>query len=88
MHLKKKIPTNLQFIVDFIIGVYYLCWFNVKVKHSWIEGPRHVLFQLDCLKFQRKVLDIVMLTVRRSVWYAHSEAILQTLFCSGDRKEA
>ncbi|KAJ8358166.1 hypothetical protein AAFF_G00028790 [Aldrovandia affinis] len=28
-HLK-----NLQFIEEFIIGVYYPCWFNVKVKHS------------------------------------------------------
>lgn len=40
---------NLQFIVTFIIGVYYPCWFKVKVKHSWTEGPRHVLLQLDCL---------------------------------------
>ncbi|KAK1886299.1 3-deoxy-D-manno-octulosonic acid kinase [Dissostichus eleginoides] len=63
---------------------YYPCWFNVKVKHSWIKGPRHIQFQLDCLKSQRKeVLDLV----RRSAWYAHSEAILQTLLCSEDQKE-
>ncbi|KAK1894408.1 ADP-ribosylation factor 1 [Dissostichus eleginoides] len=67
---------------------YYPCWFNVKVKHSWIEGLGHILFQLDCLKSQRKeVLDLVMPTVRRSAWYAHSEAILQTLLCSEDQKE-
>ncbi|KAG0725912.1 hypothetical protein GWK47_037650 [Chionoecetes opilio] len=79
---------NLHCIVEFIIGVYYPCWFNVKVKHSWIEGPRHILFQLDCLKSQRKeVLDIVMPTVKRSVWYAHSETILQTMLCSEDQKE-
>lgn len=86
--LKGKNLKNLPFIVEFIIGVYYPCWFNVKVKHSWIEGPRHILFQLDCLKSQRKeVLDLVMPTVRRSAWYAHSEAIIQTLLCSEDQKE-
>jgi len=43
---------------------------------------------MDCLKSQRKeVLDLVMPTVRRSAWYAHSEAILQTLLCSEDQKE-
>eukprot|EP00920_Eleutheroschizon_duboscqi_P022074 GHVT01053289.1.p1 GENE.GHVT01053289.1~~GHVT01053289.1.p1 ORF type:complete len:195 (-),score=0.44 GHVT01053289.1:150-692(-) len=60
----------------------------MKVKHSWIEGPRHILFQLDCLKSQmKKVLYIVMPTVRRSAWYAHSEAIIHTLLCSEDQKE-
>ena len=82
------LKENLQFIVEFIIGLYYPCWFNVKVKHSWIKGPRHILFQLDCLKSQRKeVLDLVMPTVRRSAWCGHSEAILQTLLCSEDQKE-
>ncbi|KAG0718100.1 hypothetical protein GWK47_007861 [Chionoecetes opilio] len=86
--LKGKNLKNLHCIVEFIIGVYYPYWFNVKVKHSWIEGPRYILFQLDCLKSQRKeVLDIVMPTVKRSVWYAHSEAILQTMLCSEDQKE-
>lgn len=86
--LKGKNLKNLRFIVEFIIGVYYPCWFKVKVNHSWIEGPRHILFQLDCLKSQRKeVLDIVMPTVKRSAWYAHSEALIQTLLCSEDQKE-
>ena len=68
--------------------VYYPCWFNVKVNESWIEGPMHILFQLDCPKSKRKkVLDIMMLTVRRSAWYAHSEATLQTLLCSKVQKE-
>ena len=86
--LKGKNLDNLQCIVEFIIGVYYPCWFRVKVMHCWVEGPRHVLFQLDCLKSQRKeVLDIVKPTVQRSAYYAHSEAIIQTLLCSDDKRE-
>ena len=79
---------NLKLIVEFIIGVYYPCWFNVKVQNSWLEGPKHILYQLKCLRSQRKeVLDIVMPTVRRSAWYAHSEALIQTMLCSEDQKE-
>ena len=86
--LRGRCAKNLKLIVEFIVGVYYPCWFNVKVNHSWIEGPRHVVFQLNCLKSQKQeVIDLVMPTVRRSAWYAHSEAILQTQLCSEDQEE-
>jgi len=62
-------------------------WLNIKVKYNWIDGPRHVLFQLELLRSQDKeVLRIVMPVVRRSAWYANSEAVIQTLICS-DREE-
>ena len=58
-------------------------WFNVKVKHNWVEGPNHLLYQLELLRSQRKkVLTLVMPTISRSAWYAHSEAILQAMLCS------
>ena len=78
----------LKLITEYIVGVYYPFWFKAKVEHSWIEGPRHVLFQLSCLKSQRKeVIDIVCSTVNRSAWFAHSENIIQTMLCSDDQLE-
>ena len=57
----------------------------IKVKNKWTEGPKHVLYQLECLKSQSKtVQDIVIQTVKRSAWYAHSENVIQTLLCSAD----
>ena len=56
-------------------------WFNIKLKNSWVEGSKHVLYQLELLRSQKKVLDLGMLTVRRSAWYAHSEAVVQTMLC-------
>ena len=86
--LRRKAQKNLTFLVEFIVGVYYPCWFNIKVKHSWVEGPRHILFQLECLRSQKKeVVDIVMPTVSRSAWFSHSENIIQTLLCSSDKEE-
>ena len=78
MDLKGRICDSL---VSSSLAGYYPCWFNVKVKHSWIEGPRHILFQLE------ELLDLVMPTVRRSAWYTHSEAINQTLLCTKENNE-
>ena len=43
---KGKNLCNLKLIVQFIVGVYYPMWFRIKVIHSWLEGPRHVLHQV------------------------------------------
>ena len=32
--LKSKNLINLRMIVEFIVGVYFPNWFNIKVKHS------------------------------------------------------
>ena len=36
---KGKNLTNLQLIVEFIVGVYYPLWFEAKVKNNFTEGP-------------------------------------------------
>ena len=35
--------TNLRMIVEYIVGVYYPVWFEIKVKHNYTYGPRHLL---------------------------------------------
>ena len=58
---KGKDLANLRLIVGFIVGVYYPLWFLAKVKNNFIEGPRHVLTQLELIRLQpKKVQDIVM----------------------------
>ncbi|XP_065671449.1 uncharacterized protein LOC136089407 [Hydra vulgaris] len=86
--LTEKNLRNLRLNIEFIVGVYFPCWFQIKVKHSWIDGPRHILFQLKQLKFQKKeVFGIVIKTVKRSAWFAFSECIIQTLLCSNNEEE-
>ena len=47
-----------------------------------------MLYQLELLRSQKKkVMDIVKETVNRGAWYAHPEAILQTMLCSEDEQE-
>ena len=62
--------------------------FNIKVHHSWLEGPRHALHQVKLVNLQQKVMqDIVWPYVKSSSWYSHSESILQTRLCSSDEEE-
>ncbi|KAG7156855.1 hypothetical protein Hamer_G027952, partial [Homarus americanus] len=74
---------NLRLIVEFIIGVYLPQWFSVKLNPMWVDGPNHLLFQLQLVRTQRKVVrDIVLPVARRSAWNARSEAVLQAMPCS------
>ena len=86
--LKGKLLTRLRDIVSFIVQVYYPCWFKIKVCHSWVDGPDNVLYELSCLRTQKKsVRDVVEKVVRSSAWFAHSECVLITMLCSNDVEE-
>ena len=81
--LTEKNFKNLRLIIEFTVGASYPCWFQIiltlarTVKHSWLDGPRHVLFQLKQLKYQKEeVIIIVKKTVKRSAWFAFSESII------------
>ena len=79
---------NLRLIVEYIVVIYVPMWFEIKVKHSCVHGPDHVLKQLQLLRLQKKkVQRLVEKHVKRSAWYSHSEAVLQTLLCSSDAAE-
>ena len=83
--LPRDAAQNLKLLVEFIVGVYSPLWFEIKVKHSWIDGPYHILKQLQLVKLQpKKVQDIVLPYLDSSAWNAHSENLLQTLLCSSD----
>ncbi len=74
--------------MPFIANVYFPCWFHVKINHSWVDGPRNVLFELSSLRIQPKeVQSTLMPTVRPSAWFAHSEAILMTMLCEEEEEE-
>ena len=47
---KGKNLNNLRVIVEFIVSVYYPVWFDVKVRNSFVNGPRHLLKQLELKK--------------------------------------
>ena len=89
LHMSKHgLLERLETIATYIVSVYGLMWFQIRVKHSWIEGPRHILTHLSLLKLQSPDVQAVLLPyLRTSAWYAHSESVLTTLLTSQDPKE-
>lgn len=86
--LRKKQQENLQLIVEYIVGVYIPNWFTIKTTGTWVEGPRHLLYQLQQLQKQKKkVIELVSPTVQRSAWYARPDVILQAMLCSEEQTE-
>ena len=63
-------------------------FWEIKVKHSIVEGPRHVLTQLSLLRQQdHRVREIVTPYIRSGAWFSHSEALLLTLVSSPIKEE-
>ena len=86
--LTGELLDRLETIVSYLVSTYIPMWFQIKVKNSWLYGPRHVLTHLQLLKLQSpSVQTILMPYLRTSSWYAHSEAVLQTMLCSEDQEE-
>ena len=74
--------------MEYIVSVHLPNWFNIKVKSKWVEGLRHLLFQLQLLRRQQqKVVEAVWPTMARSAWYAHPEAVLQAMLFSDEEEE-
>ena len=57
--LPSNADKNLKLLVEFIVGVYSSLWFEIKVKHGWIEGPYHILKQLQLVSLQPKKYKIL-----------------------------
>ena len=76
----------LETVVIYIVSVYVPMWFEINVKHSWLDGLRHVLTHLGRLKLQSPDVQMILMPyLRTSSWFAHSEAILQTMSAARTR---
>ena len=86
--LTGELYDRLRTVVTYIVSVYAVLWFEIKMKNSWLDGPRHVLKHLECLRLQsQEVQKILLPYLKTSSWYAHSEPILQTMLASSNQDE-
>ena len=44
---------RLEIKVTLFVSVFFPMWFKIKVKHSWMEGPRHILTGLGLVQTQK-----------------------------------
>ena len=86
--LSGELYERLRIVVTYIVSLYVPMWFRIKVHHSWLDGPRHVLTHLELLRLQSPEVQRILLPyLKTSSWYAHSESILQTMLTSSDGAE-
>ena len=87
-NLTGEVLRKLKLIVTFVSNVYFHMFYEIKVKHSILDGPRHILTQLRLLHSQpEEVVDIVSPYVKTGAWFAHPEPILLTMLASQDKVE-
>ena len=85
---KGEILQKFRMIFDFVCNVYFQMFFEIKVKHSIVEGLEHNITFLWILHAQPpEVVKAVSPYVQSGAWSAHPEALLITLLLSKKKKE-
>ena len=93
--LSKFFPKNegetlrkLEVLVRFCIGVYFILYFEIKVKHHISNGPEHILRTLALLRNQtEEVKKIIESVVLEGAYHAHSENLLASMLTSDDAED-
>ena len=73
----------LKTIVEFCVNFYFKMYFDIKVKHTLIYGPEHILTQLRLMReLPDHVKEIITPFIRTGAWHSHSECVLLSLLGS------
>ena len=73
----------LRTLVDFCVNFYFKMYFDIKVKHTLIYGPEHILTQLRLMReLPDHVKEIITPFIRTGAWHSHSECVLLSLLGS------
>ena len=75
-------------MVTYVIQVFHVMFFKIKVLHTVDHDPRHILLKQKLVKQQDISVQYITQPIMRSgAWFAHSEAILLSLLCSPEKEE-
>ena len=84
--LEGELLDRLNSIAIYFVTVYFPMFFCIKVMHSYLEGPRHILYELFRLQ-ATEIQKLLEPTLRKSAWNAHRESVLLTMVCSDNQEE-
>ena len=74
---------TFELIIQFVLQSYFKLYFDIKVKHSLVDGPNYVVSALRIARtLPKKVKDIVSPYIALGAYHAHPENVLLTLFAS------
>ena len=92
--LKGKALEGFRVIVEFVSNFYFPMWFEIKADSSIVQGPYHILREIQILQKMKgedersmEVKEIAMKFVEKGAWHAHSEHLLVSLLSSSDESD-
>ena len=87
-NLEGETLRKLEVLVRFCLEVYFILYFEIKVKHHISNGPAHILRTLELLRNQtEEVKNIITSVVHRGAYHAHPEKIMPSMLTSDDAGE-
>ena len=79
--LQGETLEHFELIIQFVLQNYFKLYFDIKVKHSLVDGPNHDVRALRITRtVPKKVKDIVSPYIALGAYHAHPENVLLTLF--------
>lgn len=78
LYAATEMPSrNLDVLATFVIKVYAPTWFNIKLKSSCLDGPKHLLEMIKRSRYlPEEILKIIDPVIERNSYFAHPENIL------------
>ena len=81
--LQGETLRKLELIVKFVIQSYFKLYFDIKVKNSLIDAPKHILTAVKIFRTQpTEVQEAIKDTIARGAYHAHSENLILSLLAS------
>ena len=81
-----KPTSNLSTLAEFLIKVYFLGWFQIKLNNKITDGPKNYLNILtQIIGFPNKIIqDIAVAVLQQNAYFAHHENILLAMLADND----
>ena len=79
---------KFELIVNYVIQSYFKLYFDIKVKNTLVDGPKHILTTLRIFRQQPKeVQNVIKDNIIRGAFHAHSENLILSLLSSNVEQE-
>ena len=83
-----KPSRNLQILAEYLVRIYFPCWFRIKLHNRITVGSKHFFYMLRLISsFSNAVVnDVGVKVLRNNAFFAHHENIFLAMLGDNDQK--
>ena len=84
---KSKPSRNLQILAEYLVRIYFPCWFRIKLHNRITEGSKHFFYMLRLISnFSNAVVnDVGVKVLQNNAFFAYHENILLAMLGDNDQ---